>query len=435
MSKVYFLYNLLGAIFLIVSAPFLIYKLFSYPDWRRALKEKLGFVPRSPSTCHPQNPCIWIHAVSMGEVSAVHPLIRHLASLFPKSHFILTTSTASGQKLARAEVPEASVVSYAPLDLPWAVRRSLQRWHPDLLIIAETEIWPNLLRIAKEEGVKTMLANGRISTRSFRQYGRTRFFWAQVLDYFDILSMIRVQDGDRIIAIGANPVKVFVNGNCKYDQAIFNAEERFKQEMQDLISLQEKDLVFVAGSTHVGEEEIILRTFKQMRRYFPSLILIIVPRHIERSAKIERLVMEYRCGDFVRRSRLSVEGRKGRPIVIWDTFGELSRVYSVATIVFCGGSLVPKRGQNILEPAAWGKVVFYGPSIEDFQDAHELLQEAGAGFMVKNGEELGERSLYFLNHPTELQKKGEAGKEALLAHLGATQRNGQLARRLLRNEK
>lgn len=431
----YFLYNLLWAIFLGLSAPFLIYKLFSYPDWRRALKEKLGFVPQGQITCGQRNPCIWIHAVSMGEVSAIHPLIKQLAGLFPKGHFILTTSTASGQKMAREEVQEASVVSYAPLDLPWAVRRSLQRWSPDLLIIAETEIWPNLLRIAKEEGVKTMLANGRISTRSFRRYRGTRFFWAQVLDYFDVLSMIRVRDGDRIIALGANPIKVFVNGNCKYDQAILKTEERFKKEMQDLLSLQEEDLVFVAGSTHEGEEEVILQAFLQVREEFPSLILIIVPRHIDRAAKIEKLVLENRCRDFIRRSRLSVEGRKGRSIIIWDTFGELSKVYSIATLVFCGGSLVPKGGQNILEPAAWGKVVFYGPSIEDFQDAHELLQEAGAGFVVKNSEELVERCLYFLNHPAELKKRSEAGRETLMAHLGAAQRNAELARSLLKNER
>lgn len=431
----YLLYNLLGAIFLIIATPFLIYKLFSYPDWRRALKEKLGFVPRGQSTYGQRTPCIWVHAVSMGEVSAIHSLIRQLASLFPKGHFILSTGTASGQKMAHEQVKEAAVVSYAPLDLPGAVRRSLRRWRPDLLIIAETEIWPNLLRIAHEEGVGTMLANGRISTRSYRRYRRARFFWAQVLDYFDVLSMIRVPDGDRIIAMGANPVKVFVNGNCKYDQAFFKTNPQFKKEMGDLLSLSKEDLVFVAGSTHEGEEEIILYTFNQVCRDFPSLILIIVPRHIDRTAKIEKLISEYRCGDFVRRSQLSGEGRKGRSIIIWDTLGELSKVYSIATLVFCGGSLVPKRGQNILEPAAWGKVVFYGPSIEDFQDAHELLQEAGAGFMVKNGEELVERCLYFLHRPLELEKRGEAGKEILLANLGAAQRNAELARRLLENER
>jgi len=434
MPKVYFLYNLLWIIVVIICAPFFIYKLLSYPDWRRALREKLGFVPESQSTQGPQKPCIWVHAVSIGEVSAIHPLIRLLATHYPRAYIILTTSTESGQKIAREQVKEASLVSYAPIDLSWAVQHCLQRWRPDLLIIAETEIWPNLLRIAKEERVRTMLANGRISPRSYRRYRRTRFFWAEVLDYFDALSMIGVPDGDRIIAMGANPVKVFVNGNCKFDQAIFKAETEFKKEMQDLLSLREGDLVFVAGSTHEGEEEVILQTFLRVRQEFPSLILIIVPRHIDRVPKIEKLVMDHKVGEFACRSKLPEEGRRDRRIIIWDTFGELSKVYSIATLVFCGGSLVPKRGQNILEPAAWGKVVFYGPSIEDFHDAHELLQEAGAGFMVKDYKELGERCLYFLNHPAELKKRGEAGKEILEANLGAAQRNVELARRLLKNE-
>jgi len=431
---VYFLYNLLWIMVVIICAPFFLYKLLSYTDWRRALREKLGFVPEGQSMPGVQKPCIWLQAVSMGEVSAIHPLIRLLATHYPRAYIILTTSTESGQKIAREQVKEASLVSYAPLDLYWAVQHSLERWRPDLLIIAETEIWPNLLRMAKEKGVRTMLANGRISARSYRRYRRTRFFWAEVLDYFDVLSMIGVPDGDRIIAMGANPVKVFVNGNCKFDQAIFKAEAEFKKEMQNLLSLQEGDLVFVAGSTHEGEEEVILQTFLRVRQEFPSLILIIVPRHIDRVPKIEKLVMDYKVGEFVRRSKLPEEGRGDRPIIIWDTFGELSKVYSIATLVFCGGSLVPKRGQNILEPAAWGKVVFYGPSIEDFHDAHELLQEAGAGFMVKDYKELGERCLYFLNHPTELKKRGEAGKEILEANLGAAQRNFELARRLLKNE-
>ncbi len=430
----YFIYNLLGAIFIIISAPFLIYKLFSYADWRRALREKLGFVPQGPRTCSPRSPRIWIHAVSMGEVSAIHPLIRELANIFPKGHFILTTSTESGQKIAREQVKEASLVSYAPLDLPGAIRRTLQRWQPDLLIIAETEIWPNLLRIAQERGVRTMLANGRISARSFRRYRRTRFFWAEVLDHFDLLSMIHVQDGDRVIAMGANPVKVLVSGNCKYDQAIFQVEMKFKKEMQDLLSLKEEDLVLVAGSTHEGEEEIILKAFSRVRQDFPSLILIIVPRHVERVPKIEKLV-EYAGEDYAYRSQLPREGRKGRYLIIWDTFGELSKVYSMATLVFCGGSLVPKRGQNILEPAAWGKVVFYGPSIEDFHDAHELLQEAGAGFMVKNDEELVERCLYFLNHPAELLKRGQGAKEIIKSNIGAAQRNAALARDLLEGKR
>lgn len=431
----YFIYNLLGVIFFIFSAPFFIYKLFSYSRRLQTLSQKLGFVQRISASSPRKKPCIWVHAVSVGEVNAIHPLIRKLAALYPGGRFLLTTATESGQQVAREQVKEAEIINYAPLDLPWAVREAIDRWHPDLLIIAETEIWPNLLKIAKKQGARTMLANGRISERSYWRYRRTRFFWAEVLDYFDVLSMIRVQDGDRIISMGANPIKVFVNGNCKFDQVIFKVEEKFKREMQELLSLNEKDLVLVAGSTHEGEEEEILQAYIRLRQDCPALILVIVPRHIERVPRVEKLVNDYGAGEAVRRSQLPGQGRRGRQIVIWDTFGELSRVYSVATLVFCGGSLVPKRGQNILEPAAWGKVVFYGPSFEDFRDAHELLQQSGAGFVIKNSAELAKQGLYFLSQPAELKRRGEAGREAILANLGAAQRNAELAWRLLENER
>lgn len=302
---------------------------------------------------------------------------------------------------------------------------------PDLFILAETEIWPNFLRIAKEEGAKTMLVNGRISDRSCNRYRKTRFFWTAVLDHLDAMSMIRVQDGERIISMGANPVQVFVNGNCKFDQAAFSADSVFREEMKRLLEVEEQDLLFIAGSTHEGEEEAVLQAFLKIRQRYPGMILVLVPRHVDRTARVEKLLTRYGVNDFIRRSRIESVRRQGKQVVLWDTFGELFKVYSVGTIVFCGASLVPKRGQNILEPAAWGKVVLYGPSMEDFIDAHQLLQSVGAGIMVRNGEELAERCLYLLDQPQELKRRGEAGKEALLAQRGATRRNFELAKKLM----
>jgi 3-deoxy-D-manno-octulosonic-acid transferase len=231
--------------------------------------------------------------------------------------------------------------------------------------------------------------------------------------------------------MGANPVKVFVNGNCKFDQAAFSADPAFGEEMKKLLKVEGQELIFIAGSTHEGEEEAVIRAFLKIRRHHPGMILVLVPRHIDRSARVEKLLERYGLQETIRRSQLDGEGRRGAPVVVWDTFGELFKVYSVGTIVFCGASLVPRRGQNILEPAAWGKVVLYGPSMEDFLDAHQLLSSVGAGIMVQNEEELTERCLYLLSHPRELGERGEAGREALLAQRGATQRNLELARRLL----
>jgi len=377
-------------------------------------------------------PRIWVHAVSLGEVGAVHPLFRELRKVYPGACLMLSTGTESGQKMARERVNEATGTFFFPLDYTWVVRKVIRRLRPDLFILAETELWPNFLRVVKEEGAKSLLVNGRISDRSYERYRKVRFFFTAVLDHFDALSMIRVQDGERIISMGANPVQVFVNGNCKFDQAAALADPRLQGEMRRLVGIRADDRVFVAGSTHEGEEEVVIRAFLRLRKSFPELVLLLAPRHVDRCERVEKILERNGIRHWVRRSRLDGEGRKNAPVVLWDTFGELFKVYSLGTLVFCGGSLVSKRGQNILEPAAWGKVVLYGPSMEDFLDAHGLLSSVGAGIMVRNEEELTERCLYLLNHSREREGKGEAGREALLAQRGATQRNLELVRKLLK---
>jgi len=428
---VYIFYNLLLWMFCLAALPWLLAKLISSGKNRKLFAQKLGFIPQEVLAKMTGEPRIWVHAVSGGEVSAIHPLIRQLREVYPEACLMLSTGTESGKKIASERALEATATFFFPLDLPFVVRRVIRRVRPDLFILAETELWPNFLRIVKEEGAKTMLANGRISERSSGRYRKTRFFWMAVLDYLDAMSMIRVQDGERIIAMGANPVKVLVNGNCKFDQAAFSAEPAFREEMKKILEVDEKDLLLIAGSTHEGEEEAVLQAFLEIRRRYPEMILVLVPRHVERVPRVEKLLLRYGIHDFVRRSRIEAGGRKGKSVVLWDTFGELFKVYSVGTVVFCGASLVPKRGQNILEAAAWGKVVLYGPSMEDFLDAHQLLQSMGAGIMVRSAAELAERCLDLLDDPHELAVKGEAGREALLAERGATRKNLELARRLL----
>ena len=431
----YILYNLLLWIFCLAALPWLIAKLISSGRNRKLFAQKLGFIPQEVLAKIKGEPRIWVHAVSGGEVSAIQPLIRQLREAYPEACLMLSTGTESGKKIASERALQATAIFFFPLDLPFVVRRVIRRVQPDLFILAETELWPNFLRIVKEEGAKTMLANGRISERSSGKYRKTRSFWMGVLDYLDAMSMIRVQDGERIIAMGANPVKVFVNGNCKFDQAALSAEPAFREEMQKLLEVDEQDLLLIAGSTHEGEEEAVLQAFLEIRRRYPEMILVLVPRHVERTPRVERLLSRYGLDNFVLRSRVEAEGRRGRRVVLWDTFGELFKVYSVGTLVFCGASLVPKRGQNILEPATWGKVVLYGPSMGDFLDAHQLLQGVGAGIMVRNAAELAERCLDLLGHPHELAVKGEAGRAALLAQRGATRRNFELAEKLMEKRK
>lgn len=428
----YAFYNLLLWFFSFFALPLLSVKMIFSGGKRAALAQKLGFLPRETLIKLEGEPRIWVHAVSLGEVSAVHPLIRRLREIYPKACLMLSTGTESGQKIARERVLEATGSFFFPLDLPFIVRKVIRLMRPDLFILAETEIWPNFLRIVKEEGARTLLVNGRISEKSFQRYRKTRFFWTAVLDNLDAMSMIRVQDGERMISMGANPVQVFVNGNCKFDQAAISADPVFQEEIRRLVKVEDRERVFIAGSTHEGEEEAVIQAFLKIRQHFPETVLFLAPRHVDRSARVEKILERYGIWDKVRRSQLNGEGRKGARVVLWDTFGELFKVYSLGTIVFCGASLVPRRGQNVLEPAAWGKVVLYGPSMEDFLDAHQLLTSVGAGIMVQNGEELAERCLYLLKHPQELKARGEAGREALMAQRGATQRNLELARNLIK---
>jgi 3-deoxy-D-manno-octulosonic-acid transferase len=394
-------------------------------------RQKLGAIPPNILQTMVGKPRIWVHAVSAGEVSAIHPLIRELRCQYPEACIMLSTGTESGQKVARERVPEATAFFYFPLDIPWIVRRVVRSVQPDLCIMAETELWPNFLRIVKKEGAHAMLANGRISVRSFERYRKTRFFWMGVLDHFDVLSMIRIQDGERIIAMGADPVRVFVNGNCKFDQAVFSAEPIHREGMKKLLEVGEDDPVLIAGSTHEGEEEVLLRVYLRIREKYPKILLFLVPRHVERAEGVEKLCT--RCGikDVVRRSEIDSRGRRGARVVLWDIFGELFKVYSVGTVVFCGGSLIPRRGQNILEPAAWGKVVLYGPSMEDFADARQLLESVGAGIQVRDEAELLHWCLELLDHPQDRRNRGEAGKEIVFAQRGAARRNLEVARRLL----
>jgi 3-deoxy-D-manno-octulosonic-acid transferase len=295
--------------------------------------------------------------------------------------------------------------------------------------MVETELWPNFLRICRERGVRTLMVNGRISPRSFRGYRLTRFFWRPLLNGLADVGVISGTDASRLVEMGLKQHRVHVLGNAKYDGLAANASPLLQEEMARKLRLAGGEDVLVAGSTHEGEEEIVLETYCRLLEERPECKLILVPRHIERAQAVLSLVRGAGFADVITMSEIrGGRMRKDERVVLVDVIGELFKLYSLATAVFCGGSLVPRGGQNILEPAAWGKVVFYGPSMEDFLEERALLEEAGAGTTVRNGEELYQGIQRALADPEDRERRGVRGREVVIANMGAAERYAAMIR-------
>ena len=387
--------------------------------------------PCNSSDTPQKSPRIWLHAVSLGEVKVAAPIVESLRKRIPNCSILLSASTDHGIGLARETFGEDIPIVYAPIDTIFSVRAALSRLRPDVLVFLETEIWPAWIVEARRMGIKTALINGRISVRSIGGYLKLKPFFREVLRYVDALSMILQEDADRIKAMGAEPHKIVVNGNAKYDLLASQADPVMETEMRQILNLEASDPVFIAGSTREGEESMVLDVYERILKQFPDTVLVIAPRHIERTSEIESL-LERRGFEYQLRSELDGQAtRRTKPIIIMNTFGELFKLYSVGTIVFCGASLVPLGGQNPLEAAVWGKVVFYGPSMEDFLDAKALLEEVGAGIPVSNPEMLAEKALWFLNHPDALKTSGERAREAVLRNQNAAEKHARVIAKLI----
>jgi 3-deoxy-D-manno-octulosonic-acid transferase len=274
------------------------------------------------------------------------------------------------------------------------------------------------------------MVNGRISPRSYRRYRLTDFFWKQILKGLDFAGMISGVDAQRIQDIGMDAAKIQVIGNAKYDGLAAKVSPALRDEITRRLNVKENERFFVAGSTHPGEDEIVINVYRKLLERYPDFRLILVPRHIERTNDVVQLAEGAGFHDVIKLSEIN----NGRPrnnesVIIVDVIGELFKVYSLASIVFCGGSLVPKGGQNILEAAAWGKVIFYGPSMEDFSQEKTLLEEAGCGITIRNGEELFSGMMQMLGSPEELTQRGEKGRAVVLDNIGASQRYADLISR------
>jgi 3-deoxy-D-manno-octulosonic-acid transferase len=375
----------------------------------------------------------WLHAVSVGEAIAATPLVEGLRRLCPELPLVMTTVTNTGARIVRERFAGLATHRFFPLDLPWVVRRVHASINPAFLICMETELWPNTLRVLASRGVPVMIANGRISDRSYRRYRLVRRFLTTVLADVRVFAMQSDEDARRIIALGAHPERVVVTGNIKVDASVTDpagAVDLWRR----LFGLAPEQRVWVAGSTHAGEEELVLEAHRAARAECPELVLVLAPRHPERTGEVLALVAR-RGWPSIRRSQLPSAATSTSdpvsPVIVLDTVGELAALYAVADVVFVGGSLVPVGGHNLLEAAQRRKPVLTGPHTENFRESTSLLESVGAALVVRDAAELSSELRRLLADPDLRAKLGDAGYEAVASRHGAVRETLDLIGRYL----
>lgn len=375
---------------------------------------------------------LWFHAASVGEVQGIRPIVAALHARFPELPVWLSTFTPAGKQMAQRLMPEATRIFVLPLDVPWMMRRLLQRLRPGALIVQETELWPNLLRAAAAQHVPVALVNGRLSRRSFQRYRRIRPFMRRVLGHVTLLLVQSEESAQRFLCLGAAPERLYVAGNTNIDRALLAAAR--PPNLPALAPWVAGRRLLVAGSTHEGEETRLLAIYKRLWVRYPDLLLVLAPRHLERVDTVVRHVQTFAC-QALRRSRCDTwpeMASAGAAVIVLDTMGELAALYSLSTVAFVGGSLVPIGGHNILEPAVFAKPVFFGPHMHHFPELATLLCEAGGAIQVQGEDDCYDHLAHLFAAPEEAEAMGRRALRALAANRGALERTTSHLERLLR---
>lgn len=410
----YFLYSVCLGAALILLLPVYAVKLKLLRKQRLHLAERLGFKLPAPA---PGRPFLWIHAVSVGEVLSLQNLIHEVKSRHAGWQVGFSVLTPTGHKVAAAKLREVDHLFFVPFDIGWAVRRAFKKFRPRLLVLAESEFWPRLLREARRTGCPVLLVNGRISDRTFRRLRRRRWAARVLFSNIDGFLVQSGQDRERMELLGVGPDRLLVSGNLKCDSRLpsFGAEDirRFKADL----SVPEGRRVVVAGSIHKGEDEMLLQAFRTARETRPDVLLVLAPRHPEKFSDFEKSVENDR---FIVRRRTRLEPGQAWDVLLLDTIGELARFYAIADAAFVGGSLVPWGGQNLLEPAYYGKPVFFGPHMKNFAALAGQFVAAGAARIVREPEELAD--LFLFKNPDENEAMGRKAKTLLGSLQGATEK-------------
>ena len=409
------LYSLLLGAVLLLTLPYWILQGMLHGKYRAGLGERLGLVPGRLRKTTPSENCIWIHAVSVGEVLAAGGLVEELRSRFPDWRIVASTTTLSGQMLARTKFGSENVF-YCPLDFGFSLRPYLRALRPKLMVVAETEFWPNFLRLAKASGARIAVVNARISDRSLPGYRRFRRLLAGILKNVDIFLAQTEADKSRLIEIGAPPGRVQVSGNLKFDVQA-PAQSAIVERLKSAIPAGSQ--IVVCGSTVEGEETILIDAWKRVLWEHKNAVMILAPRHPERFNDVAEL-LRTKAVSFWRRSGWAGEHVSGG-VFLLDSIGELASLYAMANIAFVGGSLVSRGGHNILEPAQFGKPILVGPFTENFRDIVRIFQKAEAVRVVP-ADRMEDALLALLDSPVEQRALGQRALKVFSEHPGATER-------------
>jgi len=421
-----FLYDIVFSIFVVFYIPIMLWK----KKWHSGMKIRFGAIPpKLRSAFQSAKPKIWVHAVSVGEVRAIAILIKQIKEKCSEYEVVCSTVTSTGYQFAQETLGDTAVVFYAPIDFSWIVRKYIDLIKPKVYIAAETEIWPNIFTELKRQNVPIVMVNGRISDQAFRKYYFIRSFVKRILGCVDVFCMQSQIESQRIQELGAEPKRIRVVGNLKFDQSVQSGRLNRKG-----LGIEEDEDVWIAGSTHPGEEELIVQIYKELKQDFPKLRLILAPRHIERTDEILGLFhREYI--EAIRFSRLPLPQKMKDAVIVVDTIGHLSFLYEMATVVFVGKSLVGQGGQNVIEPAAFGKPVIVGPNMENFREAMEMLTRARAVFQVRDDKQLKDVLVMLLKNEEKREAYGERARAVCQEQRGAlTQTLSEVQKVLLREK-
>ncbi|MEX1128574.1 MAG: 3-deoxy-D-manno-octulosonic acid transferase [Vicinamibacterales bacterium] len=420
----YAVYSLFIVLVFVVMSPYLLYQAVRYRKYVTSLPQRLGILPVSFNLDADES--IWIHAVSVGEVLTARALLQELRERYPHLRIFLSTTTITGHQVARNNLQYVDEVFYFPFDFRFIVERTLRLVRPRLFIMMETELWPNLLRACHDAGVRTILVNGRISSRSFPRYKLARPLFRHVLAHVDRFCMQGEESARRIIDMGADPSRVTVTGSLKFDSlevpGTASAPGRGHNRVLRYFRVSADRPVVIAASTLKGEEEPLLEAFQRIRSTRPTTLLVIAPRKPERFDEVERLAR--RPGwNVARRSDLRVDAEPRHDVVILDTIGELAQLFQIGTVVFVGGSLVDAGGHNILEPAVFGKPIVFGPYMQNFAEIAQTFLDNGAAVQVGDGRQLETALLELLDDPVRRASLGAAARALVEANRGARTRS------------